>query len=121
MSTPVYLSEQAERGPFSGTGPHTVATSIPATTAERYAFGALVIIKDESTKDVYYVCMVRLVKTTNTTVAISAPIEWPGAAVGWSGNVSIAASIVSSELVLDVTIPAGHTVEISFRIEGVYT
>jgi hypothetical protein len=58
-------------------------------------------------------------------VAIGAPREAyaaPGwTALGGSPSIALAASVVSNEIVFEVLLPAGYSVEASFRICGVVT
>lgn len=126
MSTPLNISETNERGPYSGAGPHSIATSIAAGSAIRFAAQVGVIIKDATTSEVYYSGTMAVTKYDATNLALSTPVHrycktglpWTNAGVP---QVSFAAVITSDELVGNVTIPGGYDVEITYRIEGIYT
>jgi hypothetical protein len=126
MTTPLNISETNERTTFTGAGPHALVTSVGAGATARFSVQIGLIIKDVTSLEVYYSGIMAVTKYDATSVAISAPnhrycqsgLPWTSAG---APQVSFAASVVFDELVLSVTIPGGYDVELSYRIDGVYT
>ncbi len=121
MMQPLYIQELARRESFTGVGPHSVATNLPAPSALRAATTVAIIIEDSTTTDYYYVARAAVVKNSATNITL-ANLVIAFAEPGWDGgNVTIGVSIVDDEVVGSVTMPDGPTVNIVFRVDGVLT
>lgn len=126
MSETIKIDEDLEVGPFTGAGPHSCPSNVYAGASVRFAVNVLVIIKDAATAEVYYAGKVSVVKPDASTLSLGTPETlYVKSGLPWSvmgmPDVSFAASIVADELVGEVTIPGGYTVEISYLVEGIYT
>jgi hypothetical protein len=118
---PIYISEIATKGSYVGTGPHSIATSLPAPAPLRAAVTVALIVSDSTTDEIYYVSRTSVVKYDDTNLTVGTPVV-AHAAVGWSGGtVVIGASIVDDEVIGSLTIPDGYTVNIAYRVDGLTT
>jgi hypothetical protein len=117
VTRPIGIGERDEVAPFEDAGPHRVITRVAAPSTLRGGFGVRIFVKDLDTAELLYHGYVTLTIYDASAVDASSIQEYH-AATGWSGNVTLAPAIVSEEVVIDFTIPAGHTVEISYAIEG---
>jgi hypothetical protein len=117
MSRPIGIGERDEVQGFTGAGPHTVPTRVAVPSTLRGGVGMRIFVKDLSTSELLYHGFTTLTMYDAGAVDASAVIEYH-AATGWAGGVSVAPAIVADELSLDFTLPAGHTVEVSYALEG---
>lgn len=124
MSAPRLIFEIDEAGPFSGAGPHSIPTHYASDSAARYAIQCNWIIKDASTREIYYVARCVATKSAAATVTLTNFVQaFPvvGSGGAWDGTVTAGVSISSDELIGSLTIPGGYTVEVSYRLDGFTT
>jgi hypothetical protein len=121
MSEPHYINELAERGEYSGVGPHDIATNIPAPAIIRAGVQVAAIVTDSTTTDIYYTVRFGVIKHSDTDLAIVNKVEGYMAS-GWGpGVVVISVAIVDNEVIASFTIPDGYTVNVTYRVDGLTT
>lgn len=121
MSAPDLLPELSETGPYTGAGPHTIPSSIAAPPGFRSSTPVRFVVRDTTgNRDLLYSMRGEVVIPSDGVAVVSDVVELY-AAPGWSGNVTASVSIVGEEIKGSLTVPAGHTFEVTFRADGVST